>query len=798
MNTYEQIHTTDCFHCGEHFNRDRFKEDGHEFCCIGCLGAYQVLNDRGLCDYYDIERGQGNTLTSEVDSEAYEYLDNPSIQKKLLDFTDGELSKVTLKLPQIHCSSCIWLLENLNSINMGIAYSRVNFSAKTIHIHFNEHETSLRKVVELLATFGYLPEINLESSNAKPVNNTSKKIYYQLGIAGFCFGNIMLMSFPEYIGLTGDFQKQFTGLFRWMNALLSIPVIFYSASGYLQNALNALRTRILNLDVPIVLGIVALFGRSMYEVLNGIGSGYFDSLVGFVFFLLLGKFFQEKTYRHLSFERDFKSFFPLAIARKSDDGFEPIEITQLRVADIIKVKNGQIIPCDSILLSESALLDYSFVTGESDPIPVKMGELAYAGGKHLGSAVELLVEKPVSDSYLMELWKGKESTGKNGISHLADQVGKYFTYAILIIAAFTFVFWSFTGLEKAFLSFTSVLIVACPCALALSIPFTQGTAMRWLAKHGFFMKDSGLLENMTGLTHLVFDKTGTLTQKEETDIVYRGKSFAPYAAEVKGLVAQSSHPLSQQVFVFLADQQSISTPTDYKEVPSQGITGLFGKNEIKLGSAEFTSNTYAHSGAAQVHLAINGVYYGSFSLSLGFREGLAETTTALSTQYQLTLLSGDNDHQSNTLAPLFGGKEHLRFNQKPLDKQAFIHELQQNGGHVAMIGDGLNDAGALLDSDLGISVTDDENNFTPASDIIIKGNILRDLPNVFKLAKRSQHIIYLAFAISFAYNLVGLSFAVQGLLSPVLSAILMPLSSITVVLFTTIATSLTVKKLHLS
>lgn len=773
-------------------------QDGHNFCCTGCLGAYKVLNDKGLCAYYDIEKGPGNQLNADIDTEAYEYLENPTISKKLLDFEDGRQAKVTLGIPQIHCSSCIWLLENLSSLSSGITYSRVNFSKKTIHIQFDQSQTSLRRVVGLLASFGYVPDISLEAASAQSNRTTNKKIYYQLGIAGFCFGNIMLMSFPEYIGLSGDFQRQFTGLFRWMNVLLSLPVVFYSASGYLQNALTALRTRILNLDVPIVMGIAALFGRSLYEVFSGIGSGYFDSLVGFIFFLLLGKLFQEKTYNHLSFERDFKSFFPLAISRKGDNGVEAVEITQLQVGDIIRVKNGQIVPCDSILLSDKALLDYSFVTGESEPLPASIGDVVYAGGRHRGSVIELLVEKKVSESYLMELWKGKEINSKNRVTQLADQVGKYFTYGVLLIASFTFIYWSFTGVEKAFLSFTSVLIVACPCALALSIPFTQGTAMRWLAKHGFFMKDSRFIEDLSGLSHIVFDKTGTLTQKDSAQVTYSGKSINTHQLFIKSLAAQSSHPLSQQVAGFITTQHELISPDEYSEIPSQGIYGRFGTLEMKLGGAEFTNGTNEEKDTSKVHLSIDGAYWGCFRLNLALRDGLEETTRSLMTDYQVSLISGDNDHQKEVLAPAFGGKESLFFNQKPKDKQAYIQSLQKQGNRVAMIGDGLNDAGALLESDLGISVTDDDNNFTPASDIIVKGEVLRDLPRILKLAKASQHIIYLAFAISFAYNLIGLSFAVQGLLSPVHSAILMPLSSITVVLFTTISTTLMVKKLQLS
>ncbi|MGB0431832.1 MAG: heavy metal translocating P-type ATPase metal-binding domain-containing protein, partial [Bacteroidia bacterium] len=395
----QQLQIEKCYHCGEQIIKSAVVYNEQKFCCTGCRGAYQLLNDNNLCEFYSIDQNPGNNLINEIDATEYAYLDEDDIKRKLIHFEDENQSKVTLKLPQIHCSSCIWLLENLQTINSGVLSSRVNFSKKTIHISYSHKNTSLRQVVELLAGFGYIPEINLNTTDKKTVSTTDKTLYYKLGIAGFAFGNIMLMSFPEYIGISGDFKSEFQFLFRWANAALALPVLFYSASDYLQNALNAVKTKIINLDVPIVIGMIALFSRSIYEIISGLGAGYFDSLVGFVFFLLLGKLFQAQTYSHLSFERDFKSFFPLAVLKKADKGYTPIEITKLEVADIIQVKSGQIVPCDSILLTNSTQIDYSFVTGEAKAVKVEAGETVFAGGRQLGQAIELKLTKKVSQSY---------------------------------------------------------------------------------------------------------------------------------------------------------------------------------------------------------------------------------------------------------------------------------------------------------------------------------------------------------------------------------------------------------------
>lgn len=798
--TNKATYATQCYHCGDAVGDTQFEFSGHAFCCQGCMGAYHLITENNLCGYYDIEKAPGNQVKNLTDPSEFAFLDEKSIQKRLLQFTDGEVSKISIKLPQIHCSSCIWLLENLHDLNKGILSSRVNFSSKTIHISYSERKTSLRQVVELLGSFGYIPELNLESSNdKKAASHTNRGLYYKIGLAGFCFGNIMLMSFPEYIGVSGDFKTEFVTLFRWLNVLLVLPVLFYSASDYLQNALNAIKTGILNLDVPIVLGMAALFFRSLYEVFTGTGQGYFDSLVGFIFFLLLGKLFQARTYRHLSFERDFKSFFPLAVMRKQDQETKPCPVTELQVADIIVVKNDQIIPCDSLLLSADAQIDYSFVTGEAEPSSHKIGDILYAGGRLAGPSIELLVEKRVENGYLAELWHSNKNRTSSQLSAIADTIGKYFTIAILIVSTFTLLYWWWVDPSKAVLSFTSVLIVACPCALALSIPFTTGTAMRWLSKRGFFLKHSSVVEKLSQINHLVFDKTGTLTESRKATIDYNGLSLKGIEKELSTVVQESSHPLSRQIANYLGNNAFREPLDSFAEFPGKGIEASFKGTVYRLGSNEFIQGSSLNGiNSTQVHLEVNGQYYGRFKISIAYRKGLKTFIEDLASKYKMSLLSGDSSKEKNYLQQIFGANKELKFNQSPHDKELFVKNLRTEGGIVAMVGDGLNDAGALLESDLGISITEDVNNFTPASDIIAKAEVLTQLPSILLFSKKAKHIIYAAFAISFAYNIIGLSFAIQGMLSPVVSAILMPLSSITVVLFTTISTSLVAKKMQLT
>jgi Cu+-exporting ATPase len=303
----------------------------------------------------------------------------------------------------------------------------------------------------------------------------------------------MLLSFPEYFGLA-EFEQQFKSFFGWLNLLFALPVVFYSGRDYFISAWKNLRNKVLNLDFPLALGIAVMFIRSFYEIVSGTGAGFVDTLCGLVFFLLIGKWVQQRTYHHLSFERDYRSYFPVAVTLIIDGMEKPVPMDELKVGDRILIRNNEVIPADTILMKGDALIDFSFVTGESAPVQKVLGELVYAGGRQINEAIELEVIKPVSQSYLTSLWNNEAFEGKKKkIETFSDIVSKYFSVVLLLIAFGSAAFWMFEDSSKAWQSFTAVLIIACPCALALSSPFTLSAVLSIFDKNKFYLKNTAVV-----------------------------------------------------------------------------------------------------------------------------------------------------------------------------------------------------------------------------------------------------------------------------------------------------------------
>ncbi len=304
-----------CVHCGDDCGKYPVVWEGKNFCCHGCKTVYQMLNQNKLNQYYKMVDTPGVKVEHQDFGNKYAFLDNDEIKEKLLDFSEGEISKVTLYIPSIHCASCIWLLENLQTLDKGVKHSLVNFVKKEVSITFNHQEITLRHLVELLASIHYIPQINLNQLEGKEKPTADRELLIKIGIAGFAFGNIMLLSMPEYLSFGRELDEEYRNFFGWVNIFLSLPVLFYSSNEYLLSAYKNLRHKIINIDLPISLGILALSLQSYYEILSGTGPGYLDSFTGFVFFLLIGKWYQNKTYQSLSFDRDYKSYFPVAAIR---------------------------------------------------------------------------------------------------------------------------------------------------------------------------------------------------------------------------------------------------------------------------------------------------------------------------------------------------------------------------------------------------------------------------------------------------------------------------------------------------
>ena len=798
---------TTCYHCGDPCGNTGIRVGEKCFCCNGCKLVYELLKENNLCQYYDLENTPGISPKEAGTSAKFKYLEDETVRSKLINFTDGNTSTVTFYIPAMHCASCVWLLESLYKLNPLILQSRVDFLKKELSITYEETASSLRQVVELLSSIGYEPEINLDSLHKKIKKDSDRQIYIKIGVAGFAFANIMMFSFPEYLSQQDQVEKILRNFFGYLSLLLALPVLFYSAIDYFKSAWNGWKQRAVNMDVPISLGIITLFVRSSYEILSGAGTGYMDSFTGLVFLLLLGKLFEKKTYDTLSFERDYKSYFPIAVTRKGPDGEVSIPLEKLKVGERIIIRNQELIPADSILIRGQAFIDYSFVTGESTPVDKKSGDLIYAGGRQVGGTIELDVIKEVNQSYLTELWNDESFTRQkeSRVTTLANKISKYFTFIVLSIAILSALFWVPSDLALALNAFTAVLIVACPCALALSTPFTLGNTLRIFGWNKFYLKNTSIIESLAKITAIVFDKTGTITQAAESKVEFvSAEDSKPELNKqeqqlIYALAYQSMHPVSRQIADSLQEKRSVNVD-DFREIPGMGVEGQVAGQRVKIGTYPFVTgrdDSENLTGATFAHIAINGHYRGYFRLANVYRPGLKKTLDKLRNRYGIYLLTGDNQGEKENLKYYFGKKAQMLFNQSPHQKLAFVRNLQKKGEHVLMIGDGLNDAGALKQSDVGISVSEDVNTFSPASDAIIDSSNMERLADFLRFSGKSVRIILVSFAISFVYNLVGLGFAVQGTLSPLVAAILMPISSISVILFTTGSTTFLAKKMNL-
>jgi Cu+-exporting ATPase len=795
-----------CFHCGEVCKDEVIPFDDHEFCCEGCSIVYDLLKENDLCGYYNIDGSKGISPDASYFSGKYDYLDLPEISEKLLEFTDGKLSRINLLIPKMHCSSCIWLLEQLHRLNPAVRSSVVNFPEKKVRITYDAQQIKLSQLAELITSIGYEPYISLNDVEGKQIKKWNRTRLYKIGISGFAFGNIMMLSFPEYFHLSDSLTDQSLGnLFNILNLVLSLPVFFYCASDFFKSAWSALKGRYLNIDAPIALALLCVFLTSLYQIITQTGPGYFDSLAGAVFFMLIGRYFQDKTYAGISFDRDYKSYFPVAVTVLKDSAETRVPITELRPGDHMLVRNQELIPSDAVLLSPRALIDYSFVSGEAEPIERKAGDTIYAGGKQTGLSVELKVIREVSQSYLTQLWNNDTFTHdkENQNQTLAGRINKYFSVIVLGIAVVTFLVWIliFKNAEVAFNAFTTSLLVACPCALLLSSTFTNGNLLSLFGKNRFYPKNAHAIERLSHIDTVVFDKTGTITQVNDAEVAFVGKPLSEdEVIIIKTLAVQSSHPLSRMLVRKFADTAaSRRTLSQFEEIEGAGTKAFWGKTEVKLGSAKWIGieNLIEKTdNASHVYVSLDGKMRGYFMLKSKYRPELEKTVRILQDKnFETYLLSGDKPTDKAILAPVFGHASHLLFEQKPEQKLDFIKMLQQTKGkNVLMIGDGLNDAGALRQSNVGLAVSDDINNFSPACDAIVEGNQLTRLPAFINLAKSGQKIIKLSFAISLFYNILGLCFAVSGKLSPVIAAILMPVSSITIVLFTTISSNLAARK----
>ena len=780
-----------CFHCGTACGAGRADGGDKTFCCHGCKAVFELLGEAGLSRYYELGDGIRARATAEVSFETYAYLDAPAVRARLVDFDDGKQARATFRVPEIHCVACVWLLENLFRLRPGIGRCTVHFPRKQAVVQFDPGVVRLSEVAALLASVGYPPELRLSDMDKRPSDPVLRRMWLQTGVAGFAFGNTMLFSIALYLGLDAFSGPAFARMFGWLSMALSVPVVLFSARDYWKATWHALGQRAVTLDVPIAMGIVAIWFQSAWEVAAGRGHGYFDSLAGLLFFLNIGRVFQRKTFDRLSFDRDYRSFFPLAVTRRRGGADERVALSEVAVGDRLVVRHGELVPADSRLVEGPALMDYGFVTGEAEPVARTAGDVLHAGGRQLGGQIEVETIKAVSQGYLTDLWNQDvfQKQRDDTFGTWTNRFGRRFTWIVLVVALASAAAWAPFDPARGVKAFISVLIVACPCALALAAPFALGTAVRILAGNRVFLRNPEVIEALARIDTVVFDKTGTLTSAEAGELEWHGPLLAPaHVAAIRAVAAQSTHPLSRRIVAGLGQDGPAMGVEGFEEAEGCGVRGLVDGVEWRMGSAAWLARDgvevpSSSRPGSRVVVVAGGAYAGEFTAGGCLREAAPRLLANLRRAgYGLGLLSGDNDRERARLEPLFGPGDDLRFGQAAMDKLGVVRSLQEAGRSVLMAGDGLNDAGAMRQADVGVAVVEDIAAFSPASDVILPGGELGRLASVLAYARRVAGVVRASFAVSSAYNVVGLAIAAAGWLSPVVCAVLMPLSSVTVVL----------------
>ncbi len=781
-----------CYHCDSNCE-DEILFNEKVFCCNGCKTVYEILSEAELSNYYEMNERPGSKV--EFSSNSYEYLDLDEIKGKLLIFEEGTTSRVQFTLPQIHCSSCLWLLENLNKLHNGVLVCQVNFVSKEASILFDSSKLTLRELAELLDKIGYQPDISLEETGKKQQKvKKDRKLILRIGLVGFCFGNIMLLSFPEYLGLDESFLK-FQTTFNWLNLVLSIPVLLGGAGIFLRSAIKSLAYQKINIDVPISLGIVALFGRSIFEVITNTGAGYFDSFAGLIFFLLIGRWFQQKTYAAINFERDYKSYFPISVTKLNDDKPEVLALNELKSGDQLLVRNGELIPADAVLISGDARIDYSFVSGESELVKKELGDKLYAGGRQNGGVLVLKTLSEVDNSYLTRLWNNPIFHQKKPRESFADVVSKYFTITIITISLLAAIIWYQIDPSRVAFIVTSILIVVCPCAIALAVPFTQGNVIRLFGNKAVYIRSNDVIDPTGEVTDIVFDKTGTLTNNSSHNIKWEGQILEHHDWEnIASICGQSTHHLSRSIYNHLTQYTAkVIEVENFNEIAGKGIFGVIENDNWYIGKKQ-SENLGLQRDLTTVYVYKNDIELGYYTFQNEYRKGAENLLTTLKSEFNIHVLSGDNDAEAIRLGQ-FIDDDNLLFNQTPEGKLNYVKGLQDAGKKVMMIGDGLNDAGALKQADVGIAVAENIHAFSPSSDIIMDVKKISELKTYINFARYSKRVVIISYAFSILYNIAGLFFALSGQLTPLVAAILMPLSSISTVLLVTFLTQLRAKKL---
>ncbi len=803
-----------CYHCGLPVPvQARITADidtqARAFCCNGCKSVCEAIYAAGLYGFYQ-RTPDGEILgpPPELPKELALY-DLDEVQEEFVDQL-GEVREINLLVEGIHCAACVWLIENALFNTPGVVDARVNLSGKRLRLKWDNGKVSLSNLLTRLGQVGYAA-VPFDPDVAEgALKRQNRALLYRMAFAGFAMMNLMWISIALYSGAD---QGEFRGLFHWIGFIIATPTLLYSGFPFFKGAWNGLRAHSLTMDLPIAIGAGITYSYSVYVTVSGTRTGevYFDTVVNFLFVILVGRFLEAISKRQAVAATQRLLDLQPKVATLIQDGTERVvPIRSVAPGDRVLVRPGGKIPVDGSVIEGRSSVDESMLSGEAEPVTRQVGDWVSAGTINGPGMLQVKVEGLMKNTMLGRIIRLVEEAqaSKAPIQCIADRVVPWFVAITLGLATLTFLWWMRTDVELALMAATAVLIITCPCAFGLATPMSIAVASGLGARHGILVKNGAVLESLSSIDHFVFDKTGTLTEGKLSLVRLAGASgeTSQTRADVVEVLARlgamerySEHPVAEAVLRACAER-AIETGghsvEDFEAAPGYGIRARVAGAELAAGNRAWMqrlgvqpalvfdslSEQWETAGQGILFCALDGHEVLLMGLEDRLREDAPDLIDTLKREgVRLTLLSGDRRAVAETIARRLGGGMDVIAEVLPEDKNRVIADLQADGHQVAMVGDGINDAPALVRADVGIALGSGTDVSIASADIVLMSSELDKVRQAAALSRRTLRSIRQNIGISITYNVIMVPLAMAAFVTPLVAAVSMPLSSLAVI-----------------
>jgi Cu2+-exporting ATPase len=799
-----------CAHCGLAVPANQVREgDGEQFCCNGCRQVRTLVHEWGFDQYYRLVGQQNGTLEpARVTGRTFEDFDDERQWSQATDDVGPDRRRTRLYLEGVHCAACVWLVEKLPAVLAGVDEVRLNYGSAVAEVTWRPAHTRLSTIGRALDRLGYTPHVHRASRVQEARRLEDRASLARLGVAVACDMNLMFLQGAVYAGEYSGMASPYYAFFRWFSLLVSLPVMVFSAKPFYQAAIAGLRARIVHIDLPIVIGLSAAFAASVFNTVRGSGPIWFDSVAMLIAALLAARQVQRSAQR-MALERadSLRGVAFLEFARRIDgDGPDApvveVPLAALEPGDRVEVRSGELVPVDGVVLAGQSALDNAVLTGEAVALPVREGDDVNAGATNLGARLIVRVDAAGERTRVGALLAIVQEalSRKPTLLRTTDVLARRFVQALLALAVVTGAIWMSRGPAIALERVVALLVVACPCALGLAVPLALSVALLRAARAGVFVKNPDAFDRLRQVDTVLLDKTGTLTEGRATVSRWVGDDAALQLA--RDLESESSHAVARAFRTAFGPALRVVRGVEHVvELAGQGISGRLDGRAVRVGNRAHVTADGAIVGAdlsaaadamvadglSPVFVAIDGHVAGVAGIGDALRPEAAGTVARLRARgVRVRILSGDHPEVVARLAATLG----LPTNDAiggltPEAKRDIVAGMTAGTGRsgaVVMVGDGVNDAAALALADVGIAVQGGTGATIVAADVVLTRHGVAPVVDLIEGARRLRGVVRRNIGFSLIYNAVASALAMAGFLGPLASALLMPASSLVVIL----------------